>query len=337
MSRLYVTMVLCLGMLHARAQDPNFSQFFVSPLTLNPALTGKFDGMVRVAGNYRNQWPTINNAFTTYTVSADASILRDRISENDVFGIGIMAFSDKSGNGVLQNNYLSGSISYHKSLDEDGSNQIGLGFQGSYVNKRLNVVGLHFEDMLRSDGFTGVTTEDFSDKSRLSVSYVDVNAGAMYSGTTNGDNNIYLGVSMYHINRHKETFNNGQYFLQPRFTVHGGARLPIGEFNAFHFSANYSRQANATNSMIGGAYEMNLGAESDQPATLYVGSWIRLQDAIIPYVGLEFGSLRFGASYDVNTSKLKPASNMRGGAEISLIYVHQKPDRSGRRLGCPIF
>src|SRR6186997_2334542 len=51
------------------AQDPNFSQFFASPLTLNPALTGKFDGTFRLAGNYRNQWPSINNAFVTKTGS----------------------------------------------------------------------------------------------------------------------------------------------------------------------------------------------------------------------------------------------------------------------------
>src|SRR5689334_9816947 len=82
-----------------RAQDPNFSQFFVSPLTLNPALTGKFDGSFRVAGNYRNQWPTINNAFTTYTASIDANILRSVIPEFDQFGLGVMAFSDKAGNG----------------------------------------------------------------------------------------------------------------------------------------------------------------------------------------------------------------------------------------------
>ena len=51
------------------AQDPAFSQFFASPLTLNPALTGKFNGAVRIAGNYRNQWPQINNAYITSTVS----------------------------------------------------------------------------------------------------------------------------------------------------------------------------------------------------------------------------------------------------------------------------
>src|SRR5438046_5174669 len=87
----------------ASAQDPNFSQFFVSPLTLNPALTGKFDGLVRGAINYRNQWPTINNAFTTYTISVDGGILKNRIPEFDQFGVGVLAFKDQSGNGVLQN------------------------------------------------------------------------------------------------------------------------------------------------------------------------------------------------------------------------------------------
>src|SRR5215210_2094180 len=98
--RKLITAVLILSTAFCgRAQDPNFSQFFVSPLTLNPALTGKFDGVMRVAGNYRNQWPSINNAYTTYTASADGGILRNSIPEFDQFGVGVLAFSDKSGNG----------------------------------------------------------------------------------------------------------------------------------------------------------------------------------------------------------------------------------------------
>ena len=58
------------------AQDPSFSQFFASPLTLNPALTGKFNGDLRAAGNYRNQWPDVNKAYITSTVSVDLPILQ---------------------------------------------------------------------------------------------------------------------------------------------------------------------------------------------------------------------------------------------------------------------
>ncbi|MEK7225921.1 MAG: type IX secretion system membrane protein PorP/SprF, partial [Bacteroidota bacterium] len=72
MKKILLTLIAGVALLsESTAQDPNFSQFFASPLTLNPALTGKFDGLFRVAGNYRNQWPTIPNAYQTKTVSVD--------------------------------------------------------------------------------------------------------------------------------------------------------------------------------------------------------------------------------------------------------------------------
>ena len=61
---------------------------------------------------------------------------------------------------------------------------------------------------------------------------------------------------------------------------------------------------------------------------------MRFGDAIIPYVGLEFGEFRLGTSYDVNISSLNPASMKRGGIELSLIYVKRLPD--GRpKIPCP--
>src|ERR1044071_8976773 len=106
MKKLICTVSICLLLgFGAVAQDPNFSQFFASPLTLNPALTGKFDGVYRVAGNYRNQWPTINNAFTTATASIDFGILKNKLPDVDQFGIGLMGFTDRAGNGVLVSNY----------------------------------------------------------------------------------------------------------------------------------------------------------------------------------------------------------------------------------------
>lgn len=325
---------LCAALI-ASAQDPNFSQFFASPLTLNPALTGKFDGQYRIAGNYRNQWPTIFNAYTTGTVSFDMGILKDRISEVDQFGVGVMGFTDRSGNGALQYNYLALSTAYHKGLDEDGYNQIGAGFQATYVSKTLNPRALEFGDQLRSDGFTGVTQESFT-KNQLSLSYFDVNAGVFYNGTSDGANNYYAGVSAYHINRQKETFLAGEYYLAPRVTFQAGGKIPMG-YNALHLSANHSRQAGAVNTVIGGAYALNLTESEETGTNLYLGTWYRLGDALIPYIGLEFGGLQIGATYDVNISSLQPASNMRGGAEFSLIYIRQPRDPSAKKLNCPKF
>jgi len=54
-------------------------------------------------------------------------------------------------------------------------------------------------------------------------------------------------------------------------------------------------------------------------------------------VGLETGNFRFGATYDVNTSRLTAASRRQGGMEVSLIYIvkHKDPNRKG--IPCPRF
>jgi len=336
MKRLIPVFVLLLTSFSVSAQDPNFSQFFASPLTLNPAMTGKFDGVYRVAGNYRNQWPTFNNAFVTYTASFDMGIMKSRLPEIDQFGVGIMAFSDKSGNGILSNNIGAISLAYHKGLDEDGYHQIGAGFQGTYVNKRLDVSKVTFADQLTPLGFTGVTNEIFTN-SQVNVSYFDLNAGILYNGSTNGYNNFYLGASMYHINRPKESFQGGDYLLPARITIQGGFKIPVASYHSLHFSANHSMQANAKNTVVGAAFGLNVNGDEENPTNLFLGSWYRFNDAVIPYVGLEFNGLHLGYSYDVNTSELKPGSNMKGGNEISLIFIKKPADPLAKRLNCPRF
>ena len=71
-----------------RAQDPHFSQFFASPLTLNPAFTGKFDGDIRLSANHRDQWPSIPKAYVTTSASADFNLLQKKIGEGDVLVLG---------------------------------------------------------------------------------------------------------------------------------------------------------------------------------------------------------------------------------------------------------
>jgi type IX secretion system PorP/SprF family membrane protein len=333
MPKVFFLLIFLGAIAQVKAQDPHFSQFFASPLTLNPALTGKFEGDLRITGNYRNQWPTINRAFTTTTVSADMPILRNHISSTDTWGIGIMGYSDQSANSALKFNYLSLSTAFHKGLDEDGFSQIGAGFQASYSNMLLNVLDLKFEDQLTPFGFTGTTSEVFNN-STLKNNYFDLNAGVLYTGSTSDKNNFYAGVSMYHIIRPKQHFTGTFFLLNPRTTFHGGGYFPAGNTGTIHLSALYSMQAGASETVFGGAYEVPF-AEGDKPTSIYFGSWIRLNDALMPYLGLEFSDFRLGITYDVNTSSLKAASQSRGGIEISLIYIKKTPGVRG--VPCPKF
>ncbi len=64
-----------------------------------------------------------------------------------------------------------------------------------------------------------------------------------------------------------------------------------------------------------------------------------MNDALVPYFGLEYSTFRLGISYDVNISALKTASNGRGGMEVSLIYINNKKEggRTPSFMRCPKF
>lgn len=331
-----VLLLIAFPLLKTYAQDPNFSQFYASPLTLNPALTGKFNGTFRVAGNYRNQWPTISNAFITSTASLDLGILPNRLSELDTWGVGFIAMTDKTANGILSSNYFSFTTAYHKGLDADGLHQLGIGFQGTYATKRLDGTKLNFEEELdQFGGWTNPTTEPVNDR-QVNLNYFDLSTGVLYNGSTNGYNNFYFGTSVYHVNRPKESFlGDGFYVLNPRVTVNAGGYFPVSTSAQVHLSALHSRQAGAHNTVVGGAVAFNLNNDMEEnPTNVYFGTWYRFNDALIPYVGLEFGEFRLGATYDVNTSSLNAASKRQGGIELSLIYIKRPPD--GRpKIPCP--
>ena len=335
--RKLILLPLLLIVLQSYAQDPNFSQFFASPLTLNPALTGKFNGVVRVAGNYRNQWPTINNAFRTATASADFGILGNTSPEFEQFGVGVMSMYDINGDDVMKNSFISGSVAYHKGIDEDGYHQIGVGFSGTYAQRKLDINKLDFQDELTSLGFTGNTAEVFGSSGFVNINYADVNAGFIYNGATNDYNNFYVGASVYHINRPKVSFMGAQYIMNPRFTLHGGGYFPIADATTLFISANHQRQAGATETIFGAALGYTVNSDFDSPTDVYAGAFVRWGDAIIPYIGLEFGNYRFGASYDINTSRLTAASRRRGGMEVSLIWTKKHTDPNKKKLNCPRF
>jgi len=317
-----------------KAQDPPFSQFFASPLTLNPAFTGKFDGTWRLAANHRDQWPSIPKAYVTTSASIDFPILATRIPENDIFGIGISGVSDASANSQLKLNYGSVSMSYHKALDEDGYNTIDAGFQGTYSSMILDVSKLTFETMLTQNGFTNLSGRETLANGN-NQSYFDVNAGVLYSGSTNGENNYYLGASMYHINRPQVSFKDKNWYLAGRVTVHAGGTFYLSDVVSLSTSAIHQIQNKASETTIGGAFGLNANSDNVNPTNVYIGSWIRFNDAIIPYIGLEFGGLRIGASYDVNISSLKAATGNRGGSEISFIYIKRPIESKG--IPCPRF
>jgi hypothetical protein len=87
-------------------------------------------------------------------------------------------------------------------------------------------------------------------------------------------------------------------------------------------------------------YGLKLGPLQDNPDyIIYGGLFMRVNDALIPTVKLDYHPFSFALSYDVNVSKLKTSTYGRGGFELSLTYIGftDLNNSSLNSLKCPRF
>jgi type IX secretion system PorP/SprF family membrane protein len=321
MRHFYILSIIFLAVgFNAWAQDPHFSQYYASPLTINPANTGFFDGDLRAAINERQQWWNVGYNYNTTSVSADMKLLKDRIPEFDTFAAGISGVFEKSLNGALQSNFVSLSTAYHKSFDYDGRQTLGLGIQLNYTNKYFDYTKLTFASQYNGT-FFDPTVPVSLDYSALQSKYFDINAGLLYAVHLEGAN-LYAGTSLYHINKPNETlFNVAGSTLPMRETVHAGGEVNLGLVSSVLFSGYYMTQGPATDSMYGGAYCLKTTNENNQIFNLYLGMWYRAHDSFIPYIGADYQSFSLGMNYGISSGSavgFTPST-----FEVSLIYRYK--------------
>src|SRR5215217_3819601 len=145
MKKIFLIITTCITGFLASAKSYHLSQFYSTPLLVNPAFTGNTSGPYRFAANYRSQWKNEGTPYTTFTASGDAHILKNALSEGNALGIGLTFLNDKTMSGLVQTNSFSLSTGYHISLDAESIQRIGVGFQGTYNERHIDYNGLQFE------------------------------------------------------------------------------------------------------------------------------------------------------------------------------------------------
>ncbi len=325
----------------ALAQDIHFSQYYASPLTLNPALTGNINGMFRLAANYRNQWFTIPTLglvapYQTYQFSGDAALLRDRLG-NDGFGVGGMFYCDRAGDGALTTFSGMVSLAYHKAVDRYGRGRISLGLQAGIVSKQIKMQNLVFETQLDGYGWNTQLSngESYSGKSIL---YPDVNVGAMWTHAPKDNFRYYLGFAMNHLSKPRESFlGDERNKINYLYKVNAGMEIFLNHDYTFSMTPTFlfMLQSNAQQYNVG----LGLNYWLNDDIAIFGGGWYRIKDAVILNLGAEFYNCRVGISYDVNHSSLRTASKAQGGIELSAIYIFkkEKPGPIQYEKYCPTF
>lgn len=309
--------VFCLLAVHVSGQGLNFSQYFNTPMLVNPANTGfnpDFD--YRIGGNYRNQWANVGTPFRTMSLWGDTKLFGNRF-ENGWMGVGAALYSDRAGSGnlIATNGYAS--VAYHQML---GYNSLlSGGFSVGFINKRIDISKLNFDNQWNGQ-FFDISIPSNEPFLFSQTTFVDLQVGMNYAYFASDNFYFNLGVSAQHVNRPRESFLSPTAVdarLNPRYTGFVNASIKFEDLWIVNPNIYVSKMGNAWETVLGFNANRNLSGDGEQQMIL--GLYYRHKDAVIPMVGYQVNDTRFTFNYDATVSNLGNINGYRGAYEISII------------------
>jgi len=300
------------------AQDIHFSQFYASPLSINPAETGFFNGNWRFTNNYRTQWSAIGIPYQTISGGLDKPF---KVNQTSKFGMGAFFVNDNSGASNLNVNKIFVSCNYIFTVDN--IHTFGIGVQAGYVLKSFSMTGLSLPSQFNTiTGYFDPNLPNNTDSWDENINYTDINAGMNYSLSVN-KSKTYFGAALFHINTPVESFLRQDQRLPMRIVFNGGVYFPLKNKLYLNpsFLTMYHKRAS---DWVFGALFHYVFTEPGVFDKIFAGAHARYSlnniDAVIFTGGLSVYGFDIGVSYDVNISALQAATNNKGALEISLIY-----------------
>ncbi len=348
----HLLFVLLIGTgISASAQDIHFSQFYLSPLNLNPAMTGLMNCNIRLTSNYRNQWASVlkSNAYSTYNVSYDQKI---PVGRYDNFGIGGTFWGDEAGEanfGTVAGK-LSGSYSKRMAGSRKEAHYLVVGAEAGLSQRSLDFVKLRWGTQHNGQGGYDETLDSYetSNFDQTNFLFADAAAGLLWFSVFDESNNFYAGAAYHHLNRADQSFSSqNKDFLYSRFTLHAGGEFEIAPRLGLVPGVIVMKQGPSFQVNSGTSFKFLLGSDKGNAGNyqaVHFGTWVRisnkvqtgvLTDAFILSTRFDYNQLTLGFSYDVNVSALKPASNNNGAFEFALAYKFCGDQRRG--VYCPNF
>ena len=281
---------------NVHAQDPVFTQAFLSPIYLNPAATGTGQFDLRVSGIYRRQWWTIPSAMNYVAFSVDKYI--PEMSG----GLGLIA--TRSSEGYLNKSGIYGSYAYNicggtKSAAENGSAPKWFwtgGLQFGVAQARVDYSKLVFADQLNADGYIPGSVSSVTPSLKNGRVFPDFAAGMFFNYNLTGNNRLLAGFSAHHINSPDESITFSSDSVRSQLPVLWTGNLLFTHTNydntwSYSLGGIYYRQANNNSFQAGMEVTQN-------QIDISLGLWYR-------------GSTNFK---NINTFSVTLSINIAGGA-----------------------
>ena len=308
-------------------QDVHWSQFNDNQLFQNPGQAGHFDGDYRFIANYRDQWRSVTVPFSTFSISADAKF-KD-------YGVGLLISNDQAGDGKFRTVEVQGNFSRLFKITKDSVHTIRPGINFGMNHRQINWDALYFDSQYNGYIFnpSAATNETYQNDRKTNLS---LGLGSLYEWRKNERFKVLSGFGIYNLNRPDQGFYTEKIQRDIRFTIFAKGTFKINQKWDAVPSLQFNNQGVYRELLLGGSAKYYLTSSTKVYQALYGGIWYRNRDAAYLTFGYDYKDFFAGISYDINFSKLVPASRARGGIEIAVRYIIRtfKPKRIIHRV-CP--
>jgi type IX secretion system PorP/SprF family membrane protein len=285
--------------LQSFSQDIHFTQFYDSPLNLNPSLAGDFDGSFRFTGNFRRQWASISSGpFNTTSLSVDAN----NFLKIKNLGLGVLLFQDIAGDSRMQDLRGNLALSYSIRLSRDSVHQLRVGLMPGINQTSVDYSDLRFGDQFNGSRFdpNKPTQQTFGIESFTNLNQA---SGLSYEYKDKSQRSIKAGFAVSNMLQQIRSFNSGSNIpLERRFTLHAQATLPLIPNWYLEPFALYMSQGVYSQLNFGSTLRYDMDPRKFNYRAVFVGLGTRWGDAANLTAGMYYGPWKFGLSYDINYS-----------------------------------
>jgi len=312
-----ILFLLLLKPLAVFTQDIHFSQFYMNPVYLNPALTGNYEGEWRFTGNQRSQWRSVSRPYNTIALSAENN--EERLLPGMYHAVNL--FHDVAGDGNYRTTEFNLSTAYRIFLDNDSLHSITPGLQIGVNNRTIDFSKLNFDSQFNGSYYdpTLPNNESFGSASRTGLNF---NVGVMYAWRPAYRKEVVAGLAMFNIPQMKQSlYGNDLIKRDFRYVFHANGVYELNFEWDLQPGIFLQFQGDYKEIIFGSNARYIIKDKKGEYIAPYGGVWFRNRDAAYLVAGMYYNDWIAGISYDFNVSKLVPASNVRGGLEFSVQYV----------------
>lgn len=333
-------LILTFSYTNSKGQDIHFSQYFNTPLIINPALTGVFGGDQRAMLAYRNQWASVASPYKTYGASFDTRLF-EKSRKNFLLGVGFNVYKDVAGDTEL--GITSAGLSVSGIVKIHDKQHLTAGIHGGFDQRSINQSNMIWDNQF--DGQTYIPTApsfEFRDYNKpFGIADVNVGVAWIYSDaqktiTSNDAFSVKAGLVYNHLTKPDISYGDVADNLYDKITFHTAANIGIANSSLSVLpTVVFNKQGPNSELLFGALLRHRIKEDSKytgifQESAIAFGVHSRWGDALIPSITYEISHWKLCVSYDANISDLAVASGGVGGFEITLTFVNPSPFGSGK-------